>query len=83
MNDFCEKTKYLGHPWADLDETLRVDRVDPEILHRNIFDFRSEVKTGSQPSANDIVFSRFILKFLFTKGINFLLNFSWRNSGIK
>ena len=31
----------LGHPWADLDETLRVYRVDPETMHRHIFDFRS------------------------------------------
>ena len=41
MNDFCEKTKYLGHPWADLDETLRVYRVDLETMHRHILDFRS------------------------------------------
>ena len=31
----------LGHPWADLDETLRVYRVEPETMHRHIFDFRS------------------------------------------
>ena len=41
MNDFFDEKKYLGHPWADLHETLRVYRVDPEIFNRHIFDFRS------------------------------------------
>ena len=44
----------LGHPWTDWDETLGVYRVDLEIMHRHIFDFRSEVQTGSGPSPCDI-----------------------------
>ena len=69
MNDFFDKKKCLVHPWADLDETLRVYRVDPKIFNRHIFDFRSKVKTGSQPTADDIdstryrFFSRFIQNF--------------------
>ena len=34
----------LGHPWTDLDETLGMYRVDPETMHRHIFDFRSNLK---------------------------------------
>ena len=59
MNDFFDKKKCLVHPWADLDETLRVYRVDPKIFNRHIFDFRSKVKTGSQPSADDIDSTRY------------------------
>ena len=44
----------LGHPWTDWDETLGVYRVDLEIMQRHIFDFRSEVQTGSEPSPYDI-----------------------------
>ena len=45
--------KNLEHPWTDLDETFRVYRVDLETMQGHIFDFRSEVKTGSEPPAND------------------------------
>ena len=38
--------KNLGHP-TDWDGTLGVYRV--EIIQRHIFDFRSEVQTGSGP----------------------------------
>ena len=34
-------TQDLRHQWTDLDETLRVYRVDPDIMQRHIFDFRS------------------------------------------
>ena len=37
----------LRHPWADLDETFRMYRVDLEIMHREIFDFRFRPRTGS------------------------------------
>jgi len=46
---------FLGYPWTDRDETLGVYRVDPEIMQRHIFDFWSEVQTGSGPSSYDIV----------------------------
>ena len=45
--------KNLGNP-TDWDETLGVYRVDPEIMQRHIFDFRSEVQAGSGPSSYDI-----------------------------
>ena len=44
----------LGHPWTDWDETLGVYRVDLGIMQRHIFDFRSEVQTGSERSPYDI-----------------------------
>ena len=34
-------TQDLRHQWTDLDETLRVYRVDPDIMQRHCFDFRS------------------------------------------
>ena len=37
----------LRHPWTDLDETFRMYRVDLEIMHREIFDFRFRPQTGS------------------------------------
>jgi len=43
-----------GHPRTQWDETLEVYRVNHEIMQRHISDFRSEVKTGNEPSPNDI-----------------------------
>ena len=37
----------LGHQWTDLDETLGVYRVHPDIMQRHIFDFRFRPQTGS------------------------------------
>ena len=42
----CGKLLLL-HPWTDLDETFRMYRVDLEIMHREIFDFRFRPQTGS------------------------------------
>ena len=36
----CVKNSLLGHPWADFDETFGVNRVDPELVQRQLFDFR-------------------------------------------
>ena len=33
-------TQDLRHQWTDLDETLRVYRVDPDIMQRHIFNIR-------------------------------------------
>ena len=48
------KCYLLIYGWTDWDETLGVYRVDLEIMQRHIFDFRSEVQTGSEPSPYDI-----------------------------
>ena len=41
-------TQDLGYQYSDLDETLGVYRVNPEIMHRHIFDFRFQPQTGSE-----------------------------------
>ena len=43
----CEQQD-LGHLWTDLDETLGVYRVDPDIMQRHIFDFRFLPQTGNR-----------------------------------
>ena len=45
----CVPDSLLGHPWTDFDETLGVYRVEPELVQRHIFDFRSRLQTGSGP----------------------------------
>ena len=44
----CVPDSLLGHPWTDFDETLRVYRVDSELVQRHIFDFRFRHQTGSE-----------------------------------
>ena len=41
-------TQDLGYHCSDLDKTLGVYRVYPEIIHRHIFDFRIQPQTGSE-----------------------------------
>ena len=57
-------THDLRHQKTDWDETLGVYRVHSETMHGHIFDFRSEVQTGSWPSPYDI-------------GIILARNFTW------
>ena len=42
----CVRNSLLGHPWTDFDETLKVYRVDPELVQRHI-DFRLRPETGN------------------------------------
>ena len=45
----CVPDSFLRHLWTDFDETFGVYRVDPELVQRQIFDFRFRLQTGSWP----------------------------------
>ena len=37
---FCVRNSSLGHPWANFGEILGINRVDSELVQRQLFDFQ-------------------------------------------
>ena len=69
----------LGHPWTDLDKTLGVYRVDPETMHRDIFDFRlrpenRKLEFSRKPDYNPIDSKSFRLPNGWIKNPKFVAN---------